>query len=182
MIGTAPTLDFVYTPDSSKIADGKINTKEDIGVDVTVKIGDIDVTNKTTFQHTNCEGKTCTVPDGKEFLLHVKTCQLTVTKSGGASDEPYVFDIYKDGVKYSEVTIKGDDSKTIYELPVGSYTIQEDTGWSWRYSANNGSEAVLSATDPEGTITCTNTKSKNYWLNGYSDVVTNVYGSSKTAG
>lgn len=176
MIGTAPTLDLTYTPEAGKIADGKINTKEDISVDVSVKIGTDDVTTYTTFQHTDCEGRICTVPTGKEFLLHVKTCTLTIAKQGGADGEPYVFDICKDGEKYSEVTIVGDGSENIEELPVGEYTIEEDTGWSWRYSPKYGDSAALTAQNPTGSITCTNEKNKNQWLNGFSDVVKNISG------
>lgn len=176
MIGTAPTLDPTYTPEAGKIADGKINTKEDISVDVSVKIGTDDVTTYTTFQHTDCTGKTCTLPAGAEFLLHVKTCTLTIAKQGGADGEPYVFDICKDGEKYSEVTIVGNDTQTLYELPVGNYTIVENEGWSWRYSADNGGIAALTAQYPTGSITCTNTKTKDQWLNGFSNVEKNIFG------
>ena len=179
MIGDAPTLALTYTPDSTKIASGKVNTKQDIAVDVTVKINGTDVTSNTTFQHTDCAGKTCTVPEGKEFLLHVKTCQLTITKTDGAANEPYVFTVNKDGVKYTEVTIVGNGSATIYELPVGTYTIAEDTGWSWRFSPSYSVDKVtLSNSNTEGTITCTNTLNKPYWLNGFSDVVKNIFGTT----
>ena len=178
MIGTAPSLDFTYTPEAGKTAGGKINTKEDISVDVSVKIRTDDVTTYTTFQHTDCTGKTCTLPAGAEFLLHVKTCTLTVQKTGGDSNEPYVFNIYKDNVKYSEVTVKGNGSENIEELPVGTYTIEEDTGWSWRYFADNGGSAALTAQHPTGSITCTNTKNNDKWLNGFSDVVKNISGVS----
>ena len=186
MIGTAPANNkfaMTYAVDSGKIENGKINSKTvDIPVDVaTVKIGDVDVTDHTTFQHIDCQGKTCTMPAGKEFLLHPQTCQLTVCKTGGAAGEPYVFNVYKDGdtnKPYSQVTIVGNDKETIYELPVGTYTIQEDTGWSWRYRGNNGDAAVLSATNPTGEITCTNSKNDNKWLNGYSTVVKNIFGVS----
>lgn len=177
MIGDVPTLEMTYTPDAAKIADGKINAKEDIPVDVTtVKIGDNDVTNDATFAHQNCEGQTCSLPEGMEFLLHVKTCQLTITKLGGAAGETYVFDIKKDGVKYSEVTIVGNASETIVELPVGSYTITEDTNWSWRYNADISNGVALSKDNTSGTITCTNTKDDNQWLNHFSDVITNTFG------
>lgn len=174
MLGTAPTLDLTYTPEAGKIADGKINTKEDISVDVSVKIGTDDVTTYTTFQHTDCEGRICTVPTGKEFLLHVKTCTLKITKQGGADGEPYVFDIRKDGEKYSEVTIEGNDTQTLYELPVGTYTIKEDTGWSWRFNPSYSESVILSKDNTSGTITCTNTKNNDQWLNGFSDVVKNI--------
>ena len=180
MIGDKPTLDITYTPESDKIVDGKISTKQDIAVDATVKINNTDVTSYTRFQHTNCEGKTCTVPNDKEFLLHVKTCQLTITKEGGAVGEPYVFTIKKDNEKYSEVTIVGNNSEIIYELPVGTYSIEEDTGWSWRYLSPtySASSVTLSKDQTSATITCTNTKTQDYWLNGYSAVVENVYGTA----
>ena len=176
MTGAKPALDINCTPEADKINNGKINTKQDIGVDVAVKIGNADVTGHTKFQHQPCENQTCTLPENMEFLIHVKTCTLTINKTGGAGNESYVFDVYKDGTKYSEVTIWGNGAETLVELPVGTYTIQENTGWSWRYTANNGNGATLSATNPTGSITCTNTANgKIYWLNGFSQVVRNIF-------
>lgn len=179
MIGAKPELGFTYTPEAGKIDNNKINTKQDIGVDVAVKIGNADVTNQTTFLHTACAGQTCTLPENMEFLIHVKTCTLTIKKTGGAGNESYVFDVLKDGTKYSEVTIWGNGTEELVELPVGKYTIQENTGWSWRYTADNGTAAILSADNPAGEITCTNTANdKIYWLNGFSQVVRNIFGVS----
>lgn len=176
----APVLSVEYIPDASKIKDGRINTKDDIPVAVDVKILDIPVNSYITFVHQACD-PACdwneTELDGNPaFLLHVKTCTLTITKQGGADGEPYVFDICKDGKKYSEVTIEGNDTQTLYELPVGTYTIQENTGWSWRYTPSySSSNAVLNADKPNGSITCTNTKTKDQWLNGFSDVKKNIF-------
>lgn len=161
-------------------ATGKINTKRDIPVKADVEIGDVDVTQYTTFKHeactSGCSWTDVDTPNGDPaFLIHVKTCQLTVKKSGGVQGESYVFTVYKDNQPYSQVTIEGTEPQTIYELPVGEYTIQEDTGWSWRYTANNGTAATLSADTPSGEITCTNTNNNNKWLNGFSSVVRNVF-------
>lgn len=175
MIGTAPTLDLTYTPEAGKIAGGKINTKEDISVDVSVKIGTDDVTDETSFVHTKCD-ETCTDPANGKFWIHINTCTLNITKQGGAVDESYVFDVLKDGEKYSEVTVWGNGTETLVELPVGDYTIVENTGWSWRYTANNGGSAALTAQSPTGSITCTNTKTNDQWLNGFSTVVRNIFG------
>lgn len=170
MTGTAPELGFTYTPEA-----GKINTKQDIAVDVAVKIGNTDVTANTTFIHTKCSGNSsCTDPTNGKFWLHVKTCTLNITKAGGANDESYVFDVYKDGTKYSEVTVWGNGKETLVELPVGTYTITENTGW--RYSASYSGDATLSATMPEGTITCTNKQNNDQWLNGFSTIVRNIFG------
>lgn len=179
MTGEKPVLTITCTPDADKVKDNKINTKQDVGVDVTVTLNNTSVTDKTTFQHTNCTGQTCTLPEGKKFLIHIKTCTLTITKEGGATDEPYVFDIYKDNdnKKYSEVTIRGNGNETLYELPIGTYTIQEDTGWSWRFKADDNGKATLSAEADAGKITCTNEqkKDKDKWINGFSNVVRNIF-------
>lgn len=175
---TPPTLDISYTPESGKIFDGKYG-KQDVPVTATVKIGTENVNEHTTFVHQDCTGKTCTPPDGYHFWIHIQTCTLEIKKTGGAANESYVFDVYKDGEKYSEVTIEGNTSQTLYELPIGNYTIQENTGWSWRYSANNGGSAELTAQNPTGSITCTNSSNdKIYWLNGFSQVVRNIFGIS----
>lgn len=182
MLGEKPTLDISYTPNESKLKDGKY-TKQDVPVAATVKINTENVNKHTTFVHQDCNpacGWTTPNPNNGDpaFLLHVKTCTLTITKQGGADGEPYVFDIYKDDDKYSEVTVKGNGTETLVELPVGTYTIKEDTGWSWRYSADNGGGAALTAQHPTGSITCTNTKNNDQWLNGFSDVVKNIFDGS----
>lgn len=182
MLGAKPTLDISYTPDESKLKDGKY-TKQDVPVAATVKIGTENVNEHTTFVHQDCNpacGWTTPNPNkgNPAFLLHVQTCTLTVQKIGGDNNEPYVFDVMKNGEKYSEVTVKGNKSETIVELPVGEYTIQEKTDWSWRYNASYGAAANLTAQNSTGTVTCTNTKSENYWLNGFSDVEKNIFGVS----
>lgn len=183
MLGDKPTLGITYTPDASKIKDGKY-TKQDVPVKATVSISGTDVTNHTTFEHQACnpacDWEDPTKPGDPAFLIHVKTCTLKITKQGGASDESYVFDVLKDGTKYSEVTVWGNGTETLVELPVGNYTITENTGWSWRYSASYSGGATLSAATPEGTITCTNAKNNDQWLNGFSEIVRNIFGQSRT--
>lgn len=181
MLGTKPTLDISYTPDESKLESGKY-TKQDVPVAATVKIGTENVNEHTTFVHqdctTACGWKTPATPGAPAFLIHIQTCTLNITKQGGAADESYVFDVFKDGVKYSEVTVWGNGTETLVELPIGTYTISENTGWSWRYSANNGGSAALTAQNPTGSIACTNTKNNNQWLNGFSEVVRNIFGTN----
>lgn len=181
MLGTKPTLDISYTPDESKLESGKY-TKQDVPVAATVKIGTENVNEHTTFVHqdctTACGWETPATPGAPAFLIHIQTCTLNITKQGGAAAESYVFDVFKDGVKYSEVTVWGNGTETLVELPIGTYTISENTGWSWRYSANNGGSAALTAQNPTGSIACTNTKNNNQWLNGFSEVVRNIFGTN----
>lgn len=176
MLGTAPTLDVALEADNA--ADGKY-TKEDAKVKATVSINGTDVTEYTTFQHQDCN-PACDweIPAKKgdpAFLIHIKTCQLNITKAGGEEDESYVFDVYKDGEKYSEVTIWGNGTETLYELPVGTYTIKENTGWSWRFTPAYSAAAKLSAAQDKGEITCTNKLDNDKWLNGFSTVVRNIF-------
>lgn len=184
-MGADPTLIVSGVPDASKITeDGKVNTKTDIAVNATVKMGETDVTSHSTFAHQACN-PACgwdNLENKPAFLLHVKTCQLTITKNGGAADEPYVFTVYRDGKEYTEVTVIGNTSETIYELPVGTYTIKEDTGWSWRYApsykygeSETATNIVLGSGNTSGTITCTNRKDAPYWLNSFSEVVKNIF-------
>lgn len=181
MIGTKPTLDITYTPDESKLEGGKY-TKQDVPVSATVKIGTENVNEHTTFVHqdctTACGWENPATPGTPAFLIHIQTCTLSITKQGGADNESYVFDVLKDGEKYTEVTVWGNSTETLVELPIGTYTISENAGWSWRYSANNGGSAALTAQNPTGSITCVNTKNNNQWLNGFSEVVRNIFGTN----
>ncbi|WP_434309997.1 vWA domain-containing protein [Hominifimenecus sp. rT4P-3] len=147
--------------------------------DVAVQIKKDGVVMEDAVITTICEmaGNDCTSPDTDgNYTVHVNTCELTVTKSGGVTGEPYVFAVYKGDVKYSEITMVGNGSESLYELPVGSYTIQEDAGWSWRYITDNGNAALLTNTNPAGSIVCTNSVNNSYWLNGFSQVVKNIFG------
>lgn len=178
MTGTAPELSYGY--DTARPTD-TVDTKQDIPVKATISIGDTNITADTTFLHTDCAGETWSHTSGDPaFLLHVRTCALTVTKTGGADGEPYVFNVYRNGNPYTQVTVVGNSSITIYEFPVGKYTIEEDTGWSWRYDATYDPDkpdgCTLTAGHNSGSITCTNTLKNDRWLNGFSDVIANIFG------
>lgn len=185
-MGNAPDLSLTYDlVGTDVISNGKINTKNDIPVDITSKIGDDDVTKYTTFPHTDCKDIKDAVLDNHQFWIHVKTCALTISKKGGSVDETYVFKIKKDDSDYTEVSITGNGTVTIDELPVGKYTVEEDTAWSWRYPnpkitySGTNQSATLSSTKPTDTASVTNNRTLQYWLNGFSDVVRNVFGTPK---
>ena len=186
IIGTAPTLIFSYSAGTG-IEAGKVNTKNDIPVNVTTKIGSVPVTAHTTFNHQGCTTDESAPTDG-EFWLHVKTCELTITKEGGVAGEPYVFNIEKDGKPYTTLTIVYDENKEknrriIKELPVGTYTVTEDTNWSWRYETPTiAGSGVLTSTNPNGVFNITNTDPESGWLNDFSTVFENVFGVSRSSG
>lgn len=174
MTGTEPTLDISYTPDSTKIADGKIDSKEDIPVAATVKIGNTDVTGNTSFLHTACnpacDWNEAFVPNGRPaFLLHVKTASLTIQKSGATgSNEGFIFNV--NGPKNFRVSVEENGSVTITGLPLGTYTVTEETGWSWRYgsspSVTDDGSVTLTKDNCEATVTVTNTKTNSSLLDG----------------
>lgn len=177
MTGAEPKLNSAYSYDTTLLT-GIVNTKQDIPVKATISIGDTNITADTAFLHTNCAGETWSHTSGAPaFLLHVRTCALTVTKTGGADGEPYVFNVYRNGDLYTQVTVVGSSSVSLYELPVGKYTIAEDTGWSWRYDATYMPDGcALTAGHNSGSIICTNTLKNDRWLNGFSDVIANIFG------
>ena len=183
-LGSAPIITFTYLSGESQINSGSfVNSKSDIVVDVDSYIDGNNINNNTTYIHKECsDPEKDTILDNGEFILHVKTCQLTVTKSGGESGEPYIFTLYKsngnDYVPYSQITVIGNGSETVYELPVGTYKIVEDEGWSWRYSPACSGPITLSSSSSRGSLSCKNTKNENksQWLNGFSTVVQNIYG------
>ena len=177
MTGAEPKLNSAYSYDTTLLT-GIVNTKQDIPVKATISIGDTNITADTAFLHTNCAGETWSHTSGDPaFLLHVRTCALTVTKTGGADGEPYVFNVYRNGDLYTQVTVVGSSSVSLYELPVGKYTIAEDTGWSWRYDATYMPDGcALTAGHNSGSIICTNTLKNDRWLNGFSDVIANIFG------
>lgn len=176
-MGTAPTLTRTYTPEVDKIAGNKINTRTDVGVDVAVKIGQTPVTNYVSFVHNDCvAGTPCTVPAGCEFVLHVKTCSLTISKTvtgkGADPNQTFVFNV-KDGDNVvTTVVLKADGRKTITGLPVGTYTVEEDTNWSWSFKTDNGNQTVtLSSASDNETVDVVNKFTQKNWLTSIADVI-----------
>ena len=177
-MGAAPALTLTYTPDTDAVVDGRINTRTDFGVAAAVMIGETDVTANTAFRHTSCEGKTCTPPDGTAFLCHVNTCSLKISKAvtgdGANPNQTFVFDV-KDstGKLVTTIVLKDGEQKTITGLAVGTYTVTEDTNWSWSYSivGDNNKTATLSGTTPSATVAVTNHYNSHNWLTSIADVI-----------
>lgn len=168
MIGTKPTLDITYTPDESKLDGGKY-TKQDVPVAATVKIGTENVNEHTTFVHQDCASdcgwETPTTPGAPAFLIHIKTCTLTITKSGAAgSGEGFIFDVT--GAKNLTVSVQDNGTVKITGLPIGDYTVTEQGGWSWRYTASSTGTATLGKDNPNGSVTMNNTRTDNTLLDG----------------
>lgn len=98
---------------------------------------------------------------------------LTITKAGENIDQNQIFVfrvVSADGTTDMEVTVKGTGSVKIKGLPLGTtYTVTEDTGWTWQYTPDNASQTI----EPNGdsTVTFTNTYSKPNWLTSFAEVI-----------
>ena len=98
---------------------------------------------------------------------------LTITKAGENIDPNQIFVfrvVSADGTTDMEVTVKGTGSVKIKGLPLGTtYTVTEDTGWTWQYTPDNASQTI----EPNGdsAVTFTNTYSKPNWLTSFAEVI-----------
>lgn len=168
MIGTAPNLSYTYDPEASAL------TQETL-VEVTVKIGEKDVSGSTTFVHQPCDVEGCKWDEYKDechFIVHVKSFDLTIKKvvqdANLDPNQTFVFTVEGPKDFSMEVVIKGNGSTTITNLPAGDYTVTEDTGWSWRYSPSDSSQTVTadSISDGKANVEFVNTRDDDHWLDG----------------
>lgn len=187
MTGTEPTLDLTYTPEAGKIDNNIVESTTDIPVKVEVKIDTADVTGNTTFEHQACDpvcGWNNTAKDGTPaFLLHVINVvgDLTITKTGlnqhtyaGAEDqESAIFRVTGNGVNMTVVVNCEGDSRTgsvtIANLPAGTYTVEEVSGWTWRYTVqgdNPRTNVEVIGGSSDNKVEFTNTQTNNKWLGG----------------
>ena len=167
MIGTEPQLAYTYTPAAVPI---NVETP----VEVTVKIEDEDVSGLCAFIHETCSFEGCKWEEkyntgNYQFVVHLKSFDLTISKEGWESideNQSFVFTVSGEGLDM-QVVIPGNDSKTIKGLPSGTYTITEDTSWSWRYTTDS-QQTVEPGDVVNGKVTVTfdNSRSKIKWLNG----------------
>lgn len=146
---------------------GKIGTdivpNHDTDVNLTYKVNGNDITDK--------------VNGDKSYKVIAKTCTLTVNKSVAktySNNDSFIFNVVgKGNVPYNaQVVITGNGSATLTGLPVGDYTVTEDTGWSWRYTCDNSSASTtLSASKDNDRLTITNKLTENNWLGNETFVI-----------
>lgn len=100
---------------------------------------------------------------------------LTITTESTASvdaDQVFIFRIQgKAGTETAgvdlTVTIAGNNSVTITELPTGSYTVTELTDWSWRYENDDAKREVdLTYNSGANHILYDNSRENGSWLDG----------------
>lgn len=95
---------------------------------------------------------------------------LTIEKTGEHIDrnQTFVFRVRGNNNDVDmQVVITGANEQVIKNLPVGDYTITEDTSWSWKYTPVGGAEKTLMTSDIEkgaATVTFENKNNGTNWL------------------
>lgn len=176
MIGKVPMLEITYSP-AIPTGGKKIDSLDDISVTVaTATINDEDVLEYITFMREACSYESCLWKTKAEsrnnpaFVLHVNTFELTIVKTGWQGideNQSFIFDVKQGNTVIMTVTIKGNGCVKITGLPAGTYTVEENKNWSWRYTPTYSPASVtLGGTTKSGTITAKNTREGNNWLDG----------------
>lgn len=97
---------------------------------------------------------------------------LTITKTGCEgvdTNQSFIFDVKdKDGNLITTVTIHGNSSATIKDLQIGTYTVTENTGWSWRYEPTADEQEITLEVNDANEVTFVNEREITNWLNGSS--------------
>lgn len=194
-MGTAPALTYTYDPVAAPLsAESQVKVYVAMNVTDDNSQGD-DVTQYVSFYRNPCKAEngctfmggavSATDPNRVNFIVHIKTFDLTITKSGtntidhdGSTErQSYIFHVTGPNNFSMDIVICGDGSKTIKNLPVGTYTVKENKSWSWRYDASASSYSVTAAdiVNGQATVAVVNTRSNPYWLNG-GNYAHNVFG------
>lgn len=175
MTGTAPALTYAYDPAEDAFT-------KDTYVKVTVTSDKDTATTKisdaVTFVHTkDTVFPGCSFdPAQGQFIVHINVFDLTIVKSAktGTTIDPnqtFVFKVKNnDNGKTMEIVITGEGQKTVKSLPMGSYTITEDTGWSWQYHPTADTQTIT-VSETSKTVTFENEKTPTNWLTSIADVI-----------
>ncbi len=99
-----------------------------------------------TIQKRGCED----IDENQTFLFHVK----------GSPDDPNTKDIDL------TVTVHGNGQTTVTDLPVGNYTVTEETEWSWRYTPDGGADRTFKAAIGGTNLVYQNSRTQTQWLDG----------------
>lgn len=90
---------------------------------------------------------------------------LKITKQVGDVDgQSFIFNVTGPNNYSAQVVIKGAGSVTLKNLQPGTYTVTEDTGWSWQFTATSETLTADVTGGGTATVTFTNTKTNNKWL------------------
>lgn len=137
--------------------------------------GAVDATGKLTPKRSEL----LPAPRTNVFYARFKAVYGNVTIERKATEDEsngvgtYVYRLTsKDNPAYVvEVTVPAGGSTTVYDLPCGSYTVEQVNSWSWRYA--DGAQTVTVEDSQTKTVTFDRAAVKEKWLTGSSDAVVN---------
>ena len=183
----APDLTLTYNPAGGELGVGN----HEVNVEVANNL--VDLTQYVTFVRKACNVDGCGnqtdsthvgATDDPEFVVHIYLPEFsfTLTKELNAAadgDQSFIFKITKESESepYMVVALVIPEGQTeafkTITLPSGTYTIEEDQSWSWKYDVVGNDKQTVS--EEGAIITFTNTKDPDtHWLGG-SDSVENVF-------
>lgn len=137
--------------------------------------GTVDATGKLTPERS----KLLPAPQTNVFYARFKAVygNVTITReakedeSNGVGTYVYRLTSQADPTYIVEVTVPKGGSTTVYDLPCGSYTVEQVNSWSWRYSDRE--QTVEIEKDKTKTVKFDGAAVKKKWLTGSSDAVVN---------
>lgn len=181
MTGEAPALTYAYDPAAAAFT-------KDTYVKVTVSAnGETLPAGVVMFKHSDCDFPGCSSsfdPAQGQFIVHINVFDLTIKKTAKAGttidqNQTFVFKVKNnDNGKTMEIVITGEGQQTIKSLPMGSYTITEDTGWSWQYRPTADTQTIT-VSETSKTVTFENEKTPTNWLTSLAKAL-NVWSSDGT--
>ena len=148
----------------------------------TIPVGEKGTVDDATGQLTPERSKLLPAPQTNVFYARFKAVYGNVTierkatedESNGVGTYVYRLTSQADPTYIVEVTVPKGGSTTVYDLPCGSYTVEQVKSWSWRYS--DSAQTVEIEQDQTKTVTFDGTPTKDKWLTGSSAAVVNRKG------
>lgn len=137
--------------------------------------GAVDATGKLTPKRSEL----LPAPQTNVFYARFKAVygNVTITREAkedeSNGDGTYVYRLTSqaDPTYIVEVTVPAGRSTTVYDLPCGSYTVEQVNSWSWRYA--DGAQTVTVENSQTKTVTFDRAAVKEKWLTGSSAAVVN---------
>lgn len=182
MTGDAPALTYAYAPAEDAFT-------KDTYVKVAVSAnGETLPAGVVTFLHDDaCDFPGCSSSFDSaqgQFIVHINVFDLTIQKTAKAGttidpNQTFVFKVKNnDNGKTMEIVITGEGQQTVKGLPMGSYTITEDTGWSWQYRPTADTQTIT-VSETSKTVTFENETAPTNWLTSLAKAL-NVWSSNGT--
>lgn len=102
---------------------------------------------------------------------------LTITKNGYVAtdgEQSFIFTVTGPDNFSKKIVIQGNGTVVLKGLKIGTYTVTEDTAWSWRYTPKSGSVSIMLKPGETNVVTYVNTRTNDKWL-GDDSYVKNVF-------